>query len=377
MQEIKKTSDSDTEEETDSETKSDTASEDLSSSTEDPTFQPKPKGGRPNNTSHQDLAVKKQAKADLLNNVATDIQQLRGDMPLKRISCVKFDSVVSQCKVDLDIDPDDSYFNVSRKTIQKRIRRGNVIVSGKGPQSPVRFIEETLIDLLLSLSDMNKPLSVGEGVQLANELVEDKQIGDLICEWKVRHKFHCGPDGRNRDGTILGSNWWRRFMKKNITRIQSSKGRKFSCNREDWCTYDNFLNMYKCIYNEMLKAGVAEKIEVPVFMDKKGNVVSVENAFGRKCTHKLVRPDMCFVFDETGGNTCMKNDGHAGGKRYLHRPGQSAKLRASECDNHFTSLTVSSLTGEAALCVVIFKGEQADCTMFVHMPKTQLVYSPA
>ena len=48
----------------------------------------------------------------------------------------------------------------------------------------------------------------------------------------------------------------------------------------------------------------------------------------------------------------------------------------AERDNHFTSLTVSSLTGEAALCVVIFKGERADCTMFVHMPKTQFMYSP-
>ena len=84
----KKTSDSDTEEETESETESDTPSEDVATETEDRTFQPKPKGGRPNNTSHQDLAVKKQAKANLLNNVATDIQQLRGDMPLKHISCV-------------------------------------------------------------------------------------------------------------------------------------------------------------------------------------------------------------------------------------------------------------------------------------------------
>ena len=146
-------------------------------------------------------------------------------------------------------------------------------------------------------------------------------------------------------------------MGQNKTKLNSGKGRKFSCNREDWCTYQNFLNMYKCIYGEMLLAGVAAKIEVPVYMDREGNAVSVEKAFGRKCTHKLVRPDMCFVFDETGGNTCMKNDGHVGGRKYIRRPGQSAKLRASESDNHFTSLTVSALTGEAALCVVIFKGE--------------------
>ena len=142
-------------------------------------------------------------------------------------------------------------------------------------------------------------------------------------------------------------------MRQNKTKINSGKGCKFSCNREDRCTYNNFLNMYKCIYDKMLLAGVAVKIEVPVYMDRAGNAGSVDKRFGRKCTHKLVRPDKCFVFDETGGNTCKKNDGHVSGRKYICQPGQSTKMRASESDNHFTSLTVSALTSEAALCVVI------------------------
>ena len=92
----------------------------------------------------------------------------------------------------------------------------------------------------------------------------------------------------------------------------------------------------------MISAGFAAKIEVPVYMDREGSVVSVEKGFGRKYTHKLVRPDMCFVFDETGGNTCMKNDGHIAGTRYFHRRGTSAKMWATESDNHFTSLAVST-----------------------------------
>ena len=103
----------------------------------------------------------------------------------------------------------------------------------------------------------------------------------------------------------------------------------------------------------MLLAGVASKIEVPVYMDRAGNDVSVDKGFGRKCTHKLGRPDMCFVFNETGGNTCMKHYCHVGGRKYIHWPGRSAEIRASESDNYFTSLTVSALTRESALCVVI------------------------
>ena len=92
-------------------------------------------------------------------------------------------------------------------------------------------------------------------------------------------------------------------------------------------------------------------------MHQEGNAGSAEKGFGKKCTHKIVRPDMCFVFDKTGGNTCIKNDGQNGGTRYTHRPGSRAKIRASESDNHFTSLMVSALFSEAALCDIIFKGE--------------------
>ena len=79
-------------------------------------------------------------------------------------------------------------------------------------------------------------------------------------------------------------------------KLTSAKGRKFSCNREDWCTYDNFLNMNKCIYQGMVEAGITEKLDVPVFMDANGNAVDVEEASGRKCTHKLVHPEMIFLF---------------------------------------------------------------------------------
>ena len=204
---------------------------------------------------------------------------------------------------------------------------------------------------------MNKPLSCAEGLQLVNELIADVDLEEKIVEYRKEMKMHCDENGRNKDGTILGRRWWQDFMKRYRSKLTSAKGRNFSINREEWVTYDNFVNMYKCIYREMVDACVAEELEVPVYMDAYGNVVDVEEAYGRKCTHRLIRPEMCFVFDETGGNTCMKGDGHVGGRKYLGRAGTRPKIRASESDNHFTTLTVTSLTGEAALRVVIFKGE--------------------
>lgn len=55
----------------------------------------------------------------------------------------------------------------------------------------------------------------------------------------------------------------------------------------------------------------------PVWLDKKGNEVTKDLAFGRQCTHRLIRPDMCIVADETGGNISQKGDGHIGGRKLI------------------------------------------------------------
>ena len=44
----------------------------------------------------------------------------------------------------------------------------------------------------------------------------------------------------------------------------------------------------------MVIAGVAAKWD-PVWMDKQGNVVTEDKAFGRKCAHDIVHPEMCLV----------------------------------------------------------------------------------
>jgi hypothetical protein len=314
--------------------------------------------GRPVGTTLREMERKRRIKVDLLNAITSASVQLRDKHAPKTVPPAEFDSLVAEKKKEHNVNKDDPYYEVKKGTIWKRVMRENTVVFGMGCISPTLHLELALVDLLIVLADMNKPLSCGEGIQLANALIKDMALADHIIRYKKKMKHACDIDGINEDGTILGRGWWNKFMRRMRHKITSSKGRKFSCNREDWCTYDNFLNMYKCIYEEMVGAGIAEKLDVPVFMDSKGNEVDVESAYGRKCTHKLVKPEMGFLFDETGGNTCMKNDGHVGGRKYVSRSGTKPKLRASESDNHFTTLTVTSLTGEPVLCVVIFKGEQ-------------------
>lgn len=55
---------------------------------------------------------------------------------------------------------------------------------------------------------------------------------------------------------------------------------------------------------------------------------------------------MAVVVDETGCNTSMKNDGNGCNRKYVGRAGETPQLRASECDNHYTTMCFTALNGD-------------------------------
>ena len=116
-----------------------------------------------------------------MNDVTAEFVKLNKSMGSKRVSAIHFSELVLQCKVSLNIDSNGVTYDVNRKTIARRMSRGSTVVHGKGPRSPAQHIEEVLINLFLTLSDTNKSLSMGEGILLSNKLIEDKKIGDSLC----------------------------------------------------------------------------------------------------------------------------------------------------------------------------------------------------
>ena len=106
----------------------------------------------------------------------------------------------------------------------------------------------------------------------------------------------------------------------------------------------------------MEDAGVAERLENPVWMNKSGEEVNEDDAFGCKVTHKITRPDMCLVVDEVGGNTNQKGDGNVGGELQLCESGKTPQQKINTKDKHYTLLGLTALTGEPVMCIVIFAG---------------------
>ena len=145
-------------------------------------------------------------------------------------------------------------------------------------------------------------------------------------------------------------------MKRNEHKIVSKKGLKYEIDRASWSTYANFKQMYNGVIAEFVDAGVAKERELLVWMNRFGNEVEEKDAFGCKVTHDILHPDYIICMDEVGGNTSQKGDGHIGGELMLCETGTSPQRKINTKDKHYTVLGLTTLSGKAVMCCVIFAG---------------------
>jgi hypothetical protein len=52
-------------------------------------------------------------------------------------------------------------------------------------------------------------------------------------------------------------------MKQNSRLVKAKIVVKFDSKRADWCTYQNFKEMYREVYKEMVESGIASKLIEP------------------------------------------------------------------------------------------------------------------
>ena len=96
------------------------------------------------------------------------------------------------------------------------------------------------------------------------------------------------------------------------------KGVKFDNKWADWCTYGNFKTMYAEVYEEMVSGRIAHKINAPVWLNKRGEIVELESeAFGLKTDYMLCHPSKFIFVDEVGSNTSQTKDGNCRGEKFI------------------------------------------------------------
>lgn len=249
-------------------------------------------------------------------------------------------------------------FFIPRSTIHSRIARKNLEVDYLGCPSPMKEAEKVLLGLILQLAQMGKPISVSQGLLLANSLIKGTPMKQKIEKFQKDRKMFGDKDGSST-GMTLGKTYWKLFMRRHGQELQASRAVKFASSRQEWATYQNFEAMYELCYMGMVKAGVAEELPdgAEVLMDEHGSIVESEKeAFGLPVKHRVIRPDHILFVDEVGSNTNQKNDGNNGGEKCLVARGTKAKQKAATGDTHFTVLGFTASTGEPVMCAILIQG---------------------
>ena len=243
--------------------------------------------------------------------------------------------------------PEETFMN--RSTIVNRVSQK--MGHRHGRVSPMLAIEPYMVELIHQLARMRNPISVSDGLRLANSLISGTKIGVSINSWRQTHSSAY----RSNKNPKLGMGYWRGFMKRNKDLVTAKHGVKFESKRADWCTYNNFEAMYEQVYKEMVAGGIAVEFPNKEWLNKEGVVVLEEkDALGLQTKYNLIRPDRLLFVDEVGSNTSQTKDGNVGGELFLCGKGERPQQRSAHKDAHFTVLGFTAANGNPIMCAIIF-----------------------
>jgi hypothetical protein len=103
---------------------------------------------------------------------------------------------------------------------------------------------------------------------------------------------------------------------------------------------------------------IAEFLPEPVWMDKDGNEVGEEQAFGCKVRIKYTHPELAICCDEVGCNISQDGDGNMGGTKYVCHVDDEPSNSSTKKDSHFTCLGLTRFDGHPLMCVVLLSGKK-------------------
>jgi hypothetical protein len=318
-------------------------------------------GGRAIGTTKaaRKIAMKKKLEATTKAATMFADERNRAHLQNRQVAGGTLARIIHQVEEDFDLEHGIIRF----KTVFNRVQRNNL--TGTSPQkiSPLSGIEPLLAEYCIKLAQMGSPLCREQVISLAISLIMDTPHLEKVVELKKRLKLLPRETVTPIDySTILKSRWYNGFMRRYEENIRRGKGRVRDIKRHTWCKYEHFEEMYDCIYNCMVEAGICKLNADARYYNLNGVVVTdPANSFGRPTKYELTNPEMLVFVDETGCNTNQQTDGQIGGQNFVLPVDYKAGLLSATTDIHFTVLCFNLGTGQPIMCAVILKSDQEVC----------------
>ncbi len=264
-----------------------------------------------------------------------------------------FQKILEEVLRELSI-PDET-IHISQATVLSRIRRKNLLVDRPGPRSPMEKVEPVILKFALWKQEAGQPITSGEGIELATSLIKGTPVEKEVQAFqKSRH--------RKSTSWCLTNQYWRAgFMKRNAVALSRAKGNRIAACRSEWTTFENIVEMYNLVYDQMVDAGLAKKLspEDQYWTDDHGSRVETEaEAFGSKIEVEITHPEWILFGDEVGTDINQKEDGQIAGTNYCIGKGTRANIKSSTNGGRFTVIGLTAASGDAVMCIVIFAAEE-------------------
>jgi hypothetical protein len=118
--------------------------------------------------------------------------------------------------------------------------------------------------------------------------------------------------------------------------------------------------MYDTVYEDMVKSGIATKLENDMLATFAGKIVNnKDDSEGLPTKYVISHPDLLVFVDETGNNTNKKSDSFRGNeKRIIPCNGDGFGLAGAVNDNHFNFFCFQSGSRVPIMCAIIFKSNR-------------------
>jgi hypothetical protein len=218
-------------------------------------------GGRPKGSTIQASRDKERKKEELLNDIATSWHQVSEEMRNKRNA---LENLIEEKKVEHGLQD----FTIKKGCIRQRLKRDKLVcTTHSGTTSPMAPIEEHIVALMAQMAKMRQPLNVSEGLALANSLIEATTWEKDLISFKEKRGWKAlTSDGQKK--SLLGKKWYRGFWKRYSHLLEKKKGQTFSKDCAEWSIYRNFAQMYDEVYDAMVVAGVAVKLDAPIWVNQ-------------------------------------------------------------------------------------------------------------
>ncbi len=117
----------------------------------------------------------------------------------KNVESKVLDNLIKEKKVKFGVTRD-----ISKGTIRTRIRRERHNPKHPGVSSPLEEAEEALVVICIQMGTIRQPLSVREGVELMNSLIDGTHIQKEVVEFQMARKL--GHDLFTYGE--IGKGWW-------------------------------------------------------------------------------------------------------------------------------------------------------------------------